>query len=62
MWTLTLCLSTFLGICTARPEFEFPDRATCEEERQEALKFLGSGGYAVCAPKKPEPKQSRKLT
>jgi hypothetical protein len=49
MWTLTLCVGMFMGICGQLREASFPDRESCERERAYQAQRVGTG-YAVCAP------------
>lgn len=49
MWTLTLCVGIYLGLCGQLREVNFPDRESCERERTQQIQAV-RGGYAVCAP------------
>lgn len=50
MYTLTLCIGIFLGVCGQAREFDYQDEAACQRARVQQLQMVG-GGYAVCAPK-----------
>lgn len=50
MWTLTLCLGMFLGMCGSINKHDFKTKEECQEARNHAEKGVG-GGYAICAPK-----------
>lgn len=50
MWTLTLCVGMFAGICGQTRAYDFPSYEACHTERKVQVPNMGKG-YAICAPK-----------
>ena len=58
MWTLTMCMGVWLGICTQYVERDFGSAEACERER--AYQAANARpAWALCAPKRPKDREGR---